>query len=308
MSNLKRIFFAIAMTVLTLSSNAQELNARVTVVYNQISTTIDRKVFKTLQTALTDFLNKRKWSTEDYGPQEKISCNFLLNLTTNAETNVYKASLTVQAARPVYNSTYLAPLINFIDNDVVFRYVEFQPIEFNENRVQGTEPLAGNLTAIFAYYVNLILGLDNDSFSPRGGDTYFKKANAIVNSSPDGRLITGWKPFDSQRNRYWLAENLVNSRYSLVHDAVYSYYRLGIDQLSENENKARQEVISALNTLYTLHEDSPNIMIYQFFFQGKSDELIRMLKKANPGERARAIEMLQKIDITNAARYKQELK
>lgn len=308
MSNLKRIFFAIAMTVLTLSSNAQELNARVTVVYNQISTTIDRKVFKTLQTALTDFLNKRKWSTEDYGPQEKISCNFLLNLNTNAETNVYKASLTVQAARPVYNSTYLAPLINFIDNDVVFRYVEFQPIEFNENRVQGTEPLAGNLTAIFAYYVNLILGLDNDSFSPRGGDTYFKKANAIVNSSPDGRLITGWKPFDSQRNRYWLAENLVNSRYSLVHDAVYSYYRLGMDQLSENENKARQEVISALNTLYTLHEDSPNIMIYQFFFQGKSDELIRMLKKANPGERARAIEMLQKIDITNAARYKQELK
>ena len=93
-----------------------------------------------------------------------------------------------------------------------------------------------------------------------------------------------------------------------MHDAVYTYFRLGMDQLSENENKARQEVISALNTLYTLHEDNPNIMIYQFFFQGKSDELIRMLKKANPGERARAIEMLQKIDITNAARYKQELK
>jgi hypothetical protein len=308
MNNLKRFFSALALIMLTLSSDAQELNGRVSVVYNQISTTIDRKVFKTLQTALTDFLNKRKWTSEDYGPQEKISCNFLLNLTSSPETNVYKASLTVQAARPVYNSTYQAPLINFIDNDVVFRYVEFQPIEFNENRVQGTEPLTANLTAVFAYYVNIILGLDNDSFSPRGGDLYFKKANAIVNSSPDGRLITGWKPFDSQRNRYWLAENLVNSRYSLVHDAIYTYYRLGMDQLSENENKARQEVVNALSTLYTLHEDNPNIMIYQFFFQGKSDELIRMLKKANPGERARAIEMLQKIDITNAARYKQELK
>jgi hypothetical protein len=308
MSNLKKILFTTALIILTISSDAQELNGRVTVVFNQISTTVDRKVFQTLQTALTDFLNKRKWTNEVYGPQEKISCNFLLNLTASPETNVYKASLTVQAARPVYNSTYQAPLINFIDNDVVFRYVEFQPIEFNENRVQGTEPLTANLTAVFAYYVNIILGLDNDSFSPRGGDVYFKKANAIVNSAPDGRMISGWKPFDSQRNRYWLAENLVNSRYSLVHDAVYTYFRLGMDQLSEDEKKARQEVINSLSTLYTLHEDNPNIMIYQFFFQGKSDELISMLKKANPGERARAIEMLQKIDITNASRYKQELK
>jgi hypothetical protein len=290
------------------SVEAQELNARVTVNFQQIPTSIDRKVFRTLQTALTDFLNKRKWTTEEYGPNEKIRCNFLLNLTANTETNVYQATLTVQAARPIYNSTYQSPLINYIDNDVLFRYVEFQPLEFNENRIQGTDPLAGNLTAIFAFYVNLIVGLDNDSFSPRGGDSYFKKANAIVNGAPDGRGISGWKPFDGQRNRYWLAENLVNSRYSLVHDAIYSYYRLGMDNLSENENRARQEVMSALNTLYTLHEDSPNIMIYQFYFQGKSDELISLLKKANPGERARAVEMLQKIDITNANRYKQELK
>jgi hypothetical protein len=290
------------------SAEAQELNARVTVNYQQIPTSIDRKVFKTLQTALTDFLNKRKWTTEEYGPQEKISCNFLLNLTANTESNVYQATLTVQAARPIYNSTYQSPLINYIDNDVLFRYVEFQPLEFNENRIQGTEPLAANLTAVFAYYVNIIVGLDNDSFSPRGGDSYFKKANVIVNSAPDGRGISGWKPFDGQRNRYWLAENLVNSRYSLVHDAIYTYYRLGMDNLAENENKSRQEVMSALNTLYTLHEDSPNIMIYQFYFQGKADELISMLKKSNPGERARAVEMLQKIDITNANRYKTELK
>jgi len=289
-------------------ADAQELNARVTVNFQQIPTSIDRKVFKTLQTALNDFLNKRKWSSEEYGPQEKINCNFLLNLTANTESNVYQATLTVQGARPVYNSTYQSPLINYIDNDVLFRYVEFQPLEFNENRIQGTDPLAANLTAVFAYYVNIILGLDNDSFSPRGGDAYFKKANVIVNGAPDGRGISGWKPFDSQRNRYWLAENLINSRYSLVHDAIYTYYRLGMDNLAENESKARQEVMSALNTLYTLHEDSPNIMIYQFYFQGKSDELISMLKKANPGERARAVEMLQKIDVTNANKYKTELK
>lgn len=298
----------VLLMLFSLAAESQELNARVNVVFNQISTTVDRRVFKTLQTALTDFLNKRKWTPDDYSPQEKISCNFLLNLQSSPETNVYKATLTVQAARPVYNSSYQAALINFQDADVAFRYVEFQPIEFNENRVQGTDPLAANLTAIFAYYVNLILGLDNASYAPRGGDVYFRKANAIVNAAPDGRNITGWRPFDGQRNRYWLAENLVNSRYSLIHDAIYGYYRQGLDHLTENESKARQEVLNSLSLLYTLYEENPNIMIYQFYFQGKSDELINMMKKANPGERARAVEILQKIDVTNAARYKEALK
>jgi hypothetical protein len=304
----RRSLLLLVFLFFSLVGESQELNARVNVVFNQISTTVDRRVFKTLQTALTDFLSKRKWTPDDYSVQEKISCNFLLNLQSSPETNVYKATLTVQAARPVYNSSYQAALINFQDADVAFRYVEFQPIEFNENRVQGTDPLAANLTAIFAYYVNMILGLDNASFSPRGGDVYFRKANAIVNAAPDGRNITGWRPFDGQRNRYWLAENLVNSRYSLIHDAIYGYYRQGLDHLTENESKARQEVLNSLSLLYTLHEENPNIMIYQFYFQGKSEELINLMKKANPGERARAVEILQKIDVTNAARYKEALK
>jgi hypothetical protein len=214
----------------------------------------------------------------------------------------------VQAARPVYNSNYQAAIMNHQDNDVVFRYVEFQPIEFNENRVQGTDPLASNLTAILAYYVYMILGIDHDSFAPRGGDQYFQKANAIVNAAPDGRLITGWKPFDSQRNRYWLAENMINSRYSLVHDAYYIYYRQCLDALYENDSKARQELLNSLNSLYTLREENPNLMIYQFYFQGKADEIINIMKKANPGERSRAIELLQKIDPTNTLKYKEQLK
>lgn len=291
-----------------ISLEAQELNARVSIMSGQISTNIDKRVFRTLQTSLTDFLNKRKWTQEVYTTQEKISCSFLLNLQSSPETNVYQATLTIQAARPIYQSTYQSALINFQDADVTFRYVEFQPVEFNENRVQGTDPLTANLTAILAYYVNLILGLDGDSFASRGGDEYFKKANAIVNSAPDGRMITGWRPFDGQRNRYWLAENLVNSRYALVHDAYYNYYRLGMDQLVENEITARIGVTKAINDLYTLREDNPNIMVFPFFFLGKSDEIIGLFKKANSGERARMIEMLQKLDITNASKYKEELK
>lgn len=294
--------------VLPVVLHAQELNARVTVLYNQISTTVDRRVFQTLQTQLQDLLNKRKWTSDDYSSQEKIRCNFLLNLTSSVEANTYKATLTVQAARPVYNSSYQAAIMNHQDNDVVFRYQEFQPIEFNENRVQGTDPLASNLTAIFAYYVYMILGIDHDSFAPRGGDPYFQKANAIVNAAPDGRLITGWRPFDSQRNRYWLAENMLNSRYALIHDAYYAYYRNCLDHLYEDENVARQELLNSLNLLYTLKDDSPNIMAFQFFFQGKSDEVINILKKATPAERARAVELLQKIDPTNLQSYKDQLK
>lgn len=287
---------------------AQELNARVTVLYNQVSTTVDRKVFQTLQAGLNNFINKRKWTSDVFDASERIDCNFLINLTNVEETNVYRATLTVQAGRPVYNSTYLSPLINFQDNDFVFRYVEFQPLEFNDNRVMGTEPLAANLTAVLAYYVYTILALDYDSFSPRGGDQFFQKAMNIVNQAPDGRNIAGWKAFDGQRNRYWLAENFMNSRYTLVHDAYYTYYRQAMDKMYEDENEARAQIINALNMLNTVHSETPNIMVIPFFFQGKSDEIIKVFQKANPQDKQRATELLQRLDITNASKYKQEIK
>ena len=173
---LKRILLMTSMVLVLSSAKSQEIQARLTVMTNKISTAIDKKIFMTLQTALTNFLNQRKWSTDVYAPNEKIQCNFLLSVEQELGNNVYKGRLTVQAARPVYNTTYDSPIINFIDDDVVFRYQEFQPIEFNENRIQGNDPMAANLPAILAYYVNTILGLDYDSFAPRGGDAYFKKS------------------------------------------------------------------------------------------------------------------------------------
>ncbi|MEY4661386.1 MAG: hypothetical protein RLZZ42_1338 [Bacteroidota bacterium] len=287
---------------------AQELNAKVNVVFAQIGTSVDRKVFQTLQTGLVNFLNKRKWTSDPYEVNEKIDCSFLLNLQSVVEPNVYKATLTVQAARPVYNTNYLSPLINFVDNDVVFRYVEFQPLEFNENRIAGTESLSANLTAILAFYVDVLLGMDYDSYSPRGGDPYFQKANQIVSAAPEGKSISGWKPFDGQRNRYWLAENLQNARYALAHDAIYTYYRKGMDKLIEDENGARQEVLSALSMLNTLHSETPNLMFMSFFFQGKSNEIIQLFKKALPQEKAQVIDICGRLDITNASKYVQELK
>ena len=289
-------------------AGAQELKANITVVSSQVSNNTNQNVFRTLQTALNNFINNRKWTSDNYQPNEKIECNFLFNLQSTGDLNVYNASLTIQAARPVFNTSYVSPIINFKDENIIFKYVEFQVMEFNENRVSGSDALTSNLTAIIAYYVNMILAFDYDSFSLRGGDLYFQKAQNIVNNAPDGRGISGWKAFDGVRNRYWLVENMLNNRYTIMHDVYYNYYRLGLDKLYEDENGARVEMMNVLNLLNNFITDNPNKMISQFFFQGKSTELIKIFSKAPQQDKARASELLQKMDITNAGKYKDELK
>lgn len=287
-------------------SYGQEIQARVTINASKVSTTVDRKIFQTLQTGLTNFINSRKWSNDVFQPAEKIQCSFLLLIDDAPGNNIYKGKLTVQAARPVFNTTYLSPILNFQDDNITFRYIEFQPIEFNENRVQGNDPLVANITAVMAFYANIILGLDYASFSLRGGDPFFQKAWNIVNNAPEsGREIGGWKSFESFRNRYWLAENLNNSRFALIHDALYAYYRSGMDLFYENEEAGRAGILNCLNFLTSLNRENPNSMIVQVFFQGKSNELVKVFSKANPDIKTRAREMLTKLDLTNSQAYKE---
>jgi len=284
-------------------TEAQELQARISVLANKISTQVDKKTFQTLQNALMNFVNNRKWTNDVFQTNERINCNFLINIDKELGDNVYKATLTVQAARPIYNTTYESPLINFQDDNLTFRYLEFQPIEFNENRIQGSDPMAANLTAVLAYYVYVILGMDYDSYSLRGGDSHFQKAWNIVNNAPEGRDITGWKQFDGLRNRYFLAENINNNRFALMHDALYAYYRSGLDNFYDNEDAGRNGILNCLNSLNRINTENPNSMLVQFFFQGKSTELVKMFSKANPDLKKRARDLLVKLDITNVNAY-----
>lgn len=303
----KIVLLVVLWGTLAANANAQELQARVSINSSQVGTSVDKKVFQTLQGALTSFLNNRKWTDDAYQPNEKINCNFLLTISS-AEDNVFTGSLTVQAARPVYNSTYVTPLINFQDESITFKYVEYQSIEFNENRVSGNDGLSSNLTAALAFYAYIIIGLDYNSFSLRGGDPYFQKAQNIINNAPDGRDIVGWKAFDGQRNRYWLMENLTNNKYALIHDAMYSYYRLGLDNMYDDEKKGREGVLNAIMQFTTINNDQQNSMIVPFFFQGKSNEIVKIFKKAPPEEKQRVQEMMTRLDISNSNLYKQELK
>ena len=305
---MRKINFLLILVFAFNISSAQELKANITIVSNQVGNNVNQNVFRTLQTALNNFINTRKWTPDNFQLNERIECSFFLNLQPTSDLNVYNASLTIQAARPAYNTSYLSPIINFKDENVAFKYVEFQQLEFNENRVSGSDALVSNLTAVIAYYAYMILAFDYDSFSPRGGDPYFQKAQNIVNNAPDGRNISGWKAFDGIRNRYWLVENMLNSRYTIIHDVYYNYYRSGMDKLYEDENAARIEVLNVLNLLNNFTTDNPNKMISQFFFQGKSTELIKIFSRAPQQDKARASELLQKMDITNAAKYKDELK
>jgi len=287
---------------------AQELLAKVTVIASRVNTTVDKRIFITLQTQLNNLMNTRKWTNDVFQQNEKLECSFILNIESIVEPNVYKATLTVQAARPVYNSSYQCALVNFLDAEVTFKYQEFQPVEFNESRIQGNDPVAANLTAIFAYYAYMIIGLDYDSFSPKGGEAFFRKAQNIINNAPEGKGLSGWRVFDGLRNRYWLNENLINNRYNIVHDVIYSYYRAGMDKWYDSEEEARKNVMQSLIQLQAFNKENANTMILQFFMQGKMQELIALFKKGTQEERSRAIQVLSELDIINGPAYKQQLK
>jgi hypothetical protein len=289
------------------NARCQELQANVTVLANRINTSVDRQIFTTLQSALYNFLNGRKWTNIAFNNNEKVQCNFLLNLAGATDNNTYTAQLTVQTGRSIFNTSYQSPLMNYMDESVTFKYVQYQDIDFNENRVGGTDPLTANLSAVFAYYAYIILGLNFDSYALRGGDLYFQKAQNIVNNSPEINAINGWKPFDGIRNRYWLVENLTNPKYNPIHDAIYNYYRQGLDQMFDHEPDARIAVMNALIAFNSINNEYPNIMFLQFFFQGKGAEIGNVFKHGTPDEKSRALDILSRIDVSNLNQYKQDL-
>ena len=302
---------AILFLMLTVSTlRAQELQAKVTVLTQQLPTSVTKQRFTTLATQLTNLINNRQWTKDKYNQQEKIECNFLLNLTKvdDNDPDAFSGTLTIQSARPVFSSSYKAPIVNYQDVDVSFKYVEYQPVEFNESRVAGNDPATANLTAIFAYYVYIILGFDYDSFSPKAGNPYFIEAQNIVNNAPESRGISGWKAFDGQRNRYWLANNMVNTRYNVINDIIYKYYRDGLDKMYEDANVSRQNMLIAITQLQTFNRENPNTMVMQFFLQSKYTELVGIFKKASPDIRGRAVNILSQIDPSNADKYRTDLK
>jgi len=300
---LKKLINLITCCLLSFTVFAQELNTKVKILGTAIPNA-DKQIFTTMEKAVTDFMNTRKWTTDEFGTNEKIDVNILINLTQKKDEDVYTATLTIQASRPVFNASYTSPTVNFVDRDVVFRYSQFTPLQFDNTRIVGNDAVASNLTAILAYYAYIIIGLDYDSFSPNGGQGYFKKAQYIVNNAPEeGKTLPGWKAVDGNRNRYWLVDQLLSPRFSTVREVWYTLHRKGLDNMYSKPEEAQKEILATISKLHQVNRENPGSMLIQFFFNAKSDEYAKIVAQAPREDRAQYTSMLGQMDVPNLPKY-----
>lgn len=276
-------------------SVAQELNCKVQVVSPTIQGT-DKSVFDNLQTAVYEFMNNRKWTNETFKNNERIDCSILINVSERPAVDEFKATIQVQARRPVYKSSYNSVLLNNNDVDFTFKYLENQTLDYSENI------FTSNLTSVLAFYAYFIIGLDYDSFAPNGGTYYFQKALAIVNSAQSGSDL-GWKAFDGNKNRYWLVNNMLDATFVPLREATYKYHRLGMDMMVDNKEAARVTILETLQNLKKIHQIKPLSYSMQVFFYAKSDEIINIYSGAFPDEKAKIVNLLNEIDPTNSNKY-----
>ena len=234
---------------------AQELNARITVNGDKIATA-NKQIFTTLQNSLTEFVNNRKWTDATFAVNEKIDCTMTIIVNELDETN-FKSEIQIQARRPVYNSSYTTTLLNFRDQQLDFEYTEGEPLDYNSNT------LTSNLTATIVFYVYVILGLDFDSFAPKGGTTYIQQAQQIVNMAQSEMSWTGWKAFDSNQNRHAVATALQDNASDAFREMWYTYHRKGLDEMAANPDRGRTTIISALPALQEVKKARPTSVLLQ---------------------------------------------
>ncbi len=279
--------------------SAQEFNFQVQVVSTQVQGT-DKRAYQALQTAVYQFVNERKWSPYIIKPEERIEGSILINITDRSSSDEFRGKLNIVLQRPIYRTSYNSVLLNYIDNDFKFTYLESQPMDYAENNYTS------NLTSVLAFYLNIFLGLDADSFSPMGGSFFYQKAQDVVNTAQNSGE-TGWKAFESQRNRYWLAENLINPTYSALREALYKYHRLGLDVMTEQIDQGRNAISESLDNFRRVYRTHPGLFALQLLLDAKRDEIINIYSKASPVEKTKVVNILREIDPANANKYQQIL-
>lgn len=299
-----KTFLSICLSILILNVKAQEMNCKAIVMADQIAG-IDPKIFKDLELSIASFINSRKWTGDNFEQKEKIECVYTLILNKQIEgvEGGYGGKLNISASRPVFNTTYNSPMVNYVDNDISIKYDGMQQLDFNDTRVSGNDPLVSNLSAVLAYYTYLILGLDYDSYALKGGTEHFMKAQNIVNNAPEHKAITGWKATENQRNRFWLMDQLVNVRFNDMRTVYYKYHRLGIDQLTVDEEAARTNMNEIFPLLEKINTENPSSALMRFFFYAKNDEIQNFLAKTSMPDRQRIVPILTVLDVANAGKY-----
>ena len=285
--------------LMTISLNAQELNCTVTINSDQIEGS-NKSVFETLKQTIEEYMNNNRWTNMTFSEKEKIECSMMI--IVNAVTdNSYTCEMQLQSRRPVYNTTYTTPLLNFKDNAFNFTYQEYDRIEYQQNT------FTNNLTAMLAYYVYLIIGHDCDSYQRMGGTPYFQVCEDIVSAcqsaSMSGEEQKGWKAFDSNRNRYALINNLMDEAFKKYREFYYTYHRLALDNMAANVANARALIAKDIPVLREANRARPATYVINTFLDAKSDELVNIFMKGTDKEKKEVYEILMDVDPTRSNQY-----
>lgn len=294
---MKKLLIVILLFLSIVPGIAQELRCNVSVNASKI-TGANKNIFRTMQMDLYDFMNNRKWTNHNYSNTERIECSINIQLNKQISADEYEGIITVQSKRTAYNSSYKTTVLNIRDEGFRCKYQEYQAIEFSENANKD------NMTSILAYYAYVILGFDYDTYSPNGGSEYFEKARKIVNESQNfPNSYRGWKAFESDYNRYWLVENVLNTSYSSFRQCMYDYHRKGLDAMAESVESGRAEIAESLRLIQQVFRARSRLYITQVFFDAKSNELVNVFSNSYPDEQDRVIQILSECDPSNASKY-----
>jgi len=295
MVQMRKIFFLILISLVFRVASGQELNCMISVVSPAVQGS-NRDIFDNMQKAIMEFVNNQNWTDHIFKDEERIQCQLMFNITGRISDNEFEGTLQIQSSRPIFGTSQTTVLFNHRDNNIHFKYDDFEPLRFNETQ------FTSNLVSLLAYYVNIILGLDYDSFALEGGSLFFQRAETIRNNAQNAPE-TGWKAFEGTRNRYWLIENLLNDKYRAVRSCLYRYHRMGLDRLVERVDEARAEIADALIELRPAYRENPTAMIFQVFFTAKADEIVNIFSQSFPDEKNRVISALKEIDPANTGKW-----
>lgn len=293
-----RLVFSLFMVLFAVIPNlvrGQELRCHVSVSAPKIQGT-NRELYSNMQRDIYEFMNNRRWSGHFFAEEERIECSLLFTIEEQSGSDRFRGSLQIKISRPVYNSSYQTVLLNLKDQDIDFIYHEFEALEYNENGQNSS------LVYLLAFYANIILGLDYDSFSLMGGNEFYDKAENIVARCQNAQE-TGWKSYEDRKNRYWLIHHLQDRSFSAVRECIYQYHRLGLDAMSGEVNDGKSAISEALELLQKVHKAKPNTYLMQVFFDAKSDEIVQIFQSAFADERRRIYNIVSGVNQANIAKY-----
>jgi len=300
---MRKLYFFVFSLVFCLSFQikAQELLCNVEINSERVQSQ-ERQIFDDMQNAISEFMNTTKWTEIEYEEEERIKCNLLIILGKESTVTNFQANVQLQSTRPVYGTDYETPVLNFFDNKWVFTYNVSQPLIFAENT------FTTELTSLLAFYAYVIIGLDYDSFSKLGGNPYLERARNIAANSEQQGGGPGWTSLSDTRDRYWVSENLNNTRFIDYREALYEYHRLGMDTFAEDPENARKIIFEALQKIEKVRNELPTAVMVNSFFDSKAAELINIFSQGDPALREKAVELLTTIDPTNGNEYKKAMK